>query len=116
MGRLNHGQVPYEFERGERKREMTLPDSDWTPEQAEGLLDSLKLNRGLPDWRPEALKRLHDWCSTHHEDASTVEGQLEFIAYELLHSFRSVGIFLKRAKTVEEARQAVQLYVRRLAL
>jgi hypothetical protein len=24
MGRLNHGQVPYEFERGERKREMTL--------------------------------------------------------------------------------------------
>jgi hypothetical protein len=61
MGRLNHGQVPYEFERGERKREMTLPDSDWTPEQAEGLLDSLKLNRGLPDWRPEALK-----CEADH--------------------------------------------------
>ena len=95
---------------------MTLPDSDWTPEQAEGLLDSLKLNRGLPDWRPEALKRLQDWCSTHHEDASTVEGQLEFVAFELLHSFKSVGIFLKRAKTVEEARQAVQLYVRRLVL
>jgi hypothetical protein len=59
-------------------RELTPPDSNWTPEQAEGLLDSLKLNRGLPDWRPEALKRLHDWCSTYHEDASTVEGQLEF--------------------------------------
>jgi hypothetical protein len=97
-------------------REMTLLDSDWTPEQAQGLLDSLKLNCGMPDWRPEALKRLHDWCSTHHEDATKVEGQLEFIAYELLYSFKSVGIFLKRAQTVEEARQAVQLYVRRLVL
>ncbi len=95
---------------------MTLLDSGWTPEQAEGLLDSLKLDRGMPNWRPEALKRLHDWCSTHQEDATTVEGQLEFIAYELLHSFKSVGIFLKRAKTVEEARQAVQLYLRRLVL
>ena len=72
------------------------------------------LNRGMPDWRPEALKRLHDWCSTHQGDATKVEAQPEFIAYELLHSFKSVGIFLKRAKTVEEARQAVQLYVRRL--
>jgi Phage tail lysozyme len=95
---------------------MTLPDSDWTPEQAEGLLDSLKLNRGLPDWRPEALKRLHDWCGTHQGDATNVEAQLEFIAYELLHSFKFVGICLKRAKTVEEARQAVQLYVRRLVM
>jgi hypothetical protein len=54
-------------------REMTLLDSDWTPEQAQGLLDSLKLNRGMPNWWPEALKRLHDWCSTHQEDAGTVQ-------------------------------------------
>ena len=43
-------------------------------------------------------------------------GQLEFIAYELLNSFQAVGMFLKRAKTVEEAREAVQPYVRRLVL
>jgi hypothetical protein len=97
-------------------REVTLLDSNWTPEQTQGLLDSLRLKCGMPDWRPEALQRLHNWCSTHQEDATTVEGQLEFIAYELLHSFKAVGIFLKRAKTVEEARQAVQPYVSRLVL
>jgi hypothetical protein len=74
------------------------------------------LNRGMPDWRPEALKRLHDWCSAHQGGATKVEAQPEFIVYELLYSFKSVGIFLKRTKTVEEARQAVQLYVRRLVL
>jgi hypothetical protein len=93
---------------------MTLVDSDWSPEQAEGLLDSLKLSHGMPQWRPEALKRLHDWCSTHEEDAGTIQGQLEFIAHELLHSFKAVGILLKRAESVEEARLAVQPYVRRL--
>jgi hypothetical protein len=54
-------------------REVTLLDGDWTPQQAQGLLDSLKLNCGMPGWRPEALKRLHDWCSSHQEDAGTVE-------------------------------------------
>jgi Phage tail lysozyme len=95
-------------------RAMTLLDGDWTPQQAQGLLDSLKLNCGMPDWKPEALKRLRDWCTSHQEDATTVEGQLEFIAHELLHSFKAVGILLQRAETVEEARQAVQPYVRRL--
>jgi len=93
---------------------MTLLDRDWTPQQAQGLLDSLKLSYGMPDWRPEALKRFHDWCSTYQEDAGTSQGKLEFIAHELLHSFKAVGILLKRAETVEEARQAVQPYVRRL--
>jgi len=95
-------------------REMTLLDLDWTPQQAQGLLDSLKINCGVPDWKPEALKRLCDWCSSRQEDATTVEGQLDFIAHELLHSFKAVGILLKRAETVEEAKQAVQPYVRRL--
>ena len=100
---------------GERVgREMTLLDGDWTSQQAQGLLDSLKINCGVPDWKPEALKRLCEWCSSHQEDATTVQGQLEFIAYELLHSFKAVGILLKRAETVEEAKHAVQPYVRRL--
>ena len=91
-------------------REMTLLDGDWTSQQAR----SLKINCGVPDWKAEALKRLCEWCSSHQEDATTVQGQLEFIAYELLHSFKAVGILLKRAETVEEAKHAVQPYVRRL--
>ena len=94
---------------------MTLLDTGWTQEQAQGLLDSLKLNGGTPDWNPEHLQRLHDWCDAHSEDSTTVGGQLEFIAYELLNSFQAVGIFLKRANTVEQASEAVQPYVRRLA-
>jgi hypothetical protein len=94
---------------------MTLLDTGWTEEQAQGLVDSLKLGGGEPAWRPEHLQRLHDWCSVHNKEWATVEAQLDFIAYELLNSFQAVGLFLKRAKTVEQAREAVQPFVRRLA-
>jgi hypothetical protein len=94
---------------------MTLLDTGWTEEQAQGLVDSLKLGGGEPAWRPEHLQRLHDWCSVHNKEWTTVEAQLDFIAYELLNSFQAVGMFLKRAKTVEQAREAVQPFVRRLA-
>ena len=93
---------------------MILLDTGWTEEQARGLVDSLKLGGGEPDWKPESLQRLHDWCRAHDTDWTTVEAQLDFIADELLKSFQAVGMFLKRAKTVEQAREAVQPYVRRL--
>jgi Phage tail lysozyme len=95
---------------------MTLLDNGWTEEQAQGLLDSLKLNGGTPRWKPEHLQRLQDWCSAYDKDPTTVEAQLEFVADELLNSFQAIALFLKRAKTVEQARGAVQPYVRRLAL
>jgi hypothetical protein len=95
---------------------MTLLDTGWTQEQAQGLLDCLQLNGGIPDWKSEHLQRLNDWCSAHHKDFNKSEAQLEFVAHELLHSFQAVAMFLKRAKTVEEAREAVQAYVTRLSL
>jgi hypothetical protein len=49
-------------------------------------------------------------------DAATIDGQLEFIAYELCNGFQAVGLALKRAKTVEEAREVVEPYVRRLSV
>jgi hypothetical protein len=101
--------------RESRESEMTLLDTGWTEEQAQGLLDSLKLNGGMPAWKLEHLQRLHDWCMAHDKDSTTVEAQLDFVAYELLNSFQAVGMFLKRAKTVEQAREAVQPYVSRLA-
>ena len=100
------GNIPHAQLRG--LREMTLLDTGWTQEQAQGLLDSLKLNGGMPKWKPEHLQRLRDWSSTRQKDASTIEAQLEFIADELLHSFQAVGMFLKRAHTVEEAKEAVR--------
>jgi len=107
------GNIPHAQLRG--LREMTLLDTGWTQEQAQGLLDSLKLNGGMPEWKPEHLQRLRDWSSTRQKDASTIEAQLEFIADELLHSFQAVGMFLKRAHTVDEAKEVVRAYVRRLA-
>ena len=85
------GNIPHAQLRG--LREMTLLDTGWTEEQAQGLLDSLKLNGGMPEWKPEHLQRLRDWSSTRQKDASTIEAQLEFIADELLHSFQAVGMF-----------------------
>jgi len=69
----------------------------------------------MPEWKTEHLQRLRDWSRTRQKDASTIEAQLEFNADELLHSFQAVGMFLKRAHTVEEAKEAVRPYVRRLA-
>jgi len=94
---------------------MTLLDQDWTETHAQGLLDSLNLDGGPPKWKPEHLWRLLEWCSAHGEDGATVDGQLGFVAYELCNGFQAVGMALKRAKTVEEAREIIKPYVRRLS-
>jgi hypothetical protein len=93
---------------------MTLLDQDWTEVQAQGLVDALNLVGGTPNWKPEHLRKLKDWCSANNMDPATVDGQLEFVAYELCNGFQTVGMVLKRAKTVEEAREIVRPYVRRL--
>ena len=95
---------------------MTLLDQDWTEAQAQALLDGLALDGGTPKWKLEHLKRLRDWCSAHGMDAATIDGQLEFVAYELLHGFQAVGMALKQAQTVEEARKVVEPYIRRLCV
>jgi Phage tail lysozyme len=94
---------------------MTLLDQDWTEEQAQGLLDSLNLDGRPPKWKPEHLWRLLEWCSAHGNDWATIDGQLGFIAYELCNGFQAVGRALKRAKTVEEARELAKPYARRLS-
>jgi hypothetical protein len=94
---------------------MALLDQDWTQEQAQGLLDSLNLDGATPKWKLEHLRRLRDWCSAHSMDAATTDGQLEFIAYELCNGFQAIGMALKQARTVEEARGVVEPYVRRLS-
>jgi hypothetical protein len=93
---------------------MTILDQDWTEVQAQGLVDALNLMGGTPNWKPEHLRKLQDWCFANGIDPATVDGQLEFVAYELCNGFQTVGMVLKRAKTVEEAREIVRPYVRRL--
>jgi len=93
---------------------MTLSDQEWTEEQARGLLDSLNLDGGTPKWKLEPLRRLCDWCSAHGKDPAIIDCQLEFVAHELCDGFQAVGMALKRAKTVNEARELVRPYVRRL--
>jgi hypothetical protein len=93
---------------------MTLIDNGWSEQQASGLLDSLKLNGSSPNWKPEHVQRLHEYCAARAMDPKAIDSQLEFVAHDLLNSFQGICIFLKRAKTVEEAREAVQIYVRQL--
>ena len=94
---------------------MLFPDNGWTEEQAEGLFESLNLDGGTPKWKREHLQRLRSWCSAHGKDPVTVDGQLEFVAADLCDTYERVGMALKRATTVTEARAAVALYVNRLA-
>jgi hypothetical protein len=89
---------------------MTLLDEGWSPEQAQALLDTLMLRDGIPNWKPDHLERFQKWCAAHGIDKNTVDGQLEFIAYDLCHTYETIGIELKLAKTFEEAKAAVQPY------
>ena len=93
---------------------MTVFDQGWTEEHAKALLDSLGLTGGRPHWKPEHLNKLQAWCSSRGKDHRSIEGQLEFVAYELRNAYQDIGLALRRAKTVEEARKAVEPYVRGL--
>jgi hypothetical protein len=90
---------------------MPLLDEDWTDAQIQGLLAALELVGAIPRWKPEHLQRLYDWCTAHQKDHNTVEGQLEFVAYDLCNSNEAVGLALKHATSVEEARAVVKPYV-----
>jgi len=92
---------------------MTLFDNGWTEDQAKGLIDSLKLTGGVPDWKPDTIQRLHDGARPKKRTPKP-EGQLEFVAYELCNTHEAIGTALKQAKTVEEAKKAVEPYVRAL--
>jgi Phage tail lysozyme len=94
---------------------MVSIDQDWTEEQAQGLLESLNLEEGPPKWKPEHFWRLLEWCSAYGKDWATVDAQLDFVAYELCNGFQAVGMALKRTETVEEAKEIVKPYVRRLS-
>ena len=93
---------------------MPLPDNGWTEQQAQGLLQSLNFDGGTPKWKREHLQRLRAWCSAHGKDAATVDGQLEFVADDLCNTYEGVGMALKRATTVSEARAAVAPYINRI--
>jgi hypothetical protein len=94
---------------------MTILDQGWTEERVKGLLDVLNLVGGMPDWNPEHLEKLRDWCSAHEKNPTRVEAQLEFISYELCNSHEGVGSALKLAKNVNEARTAVEPFVKLLS-
>jgi hypothetical protein len=93
---------------------MSLPDNGWTEEQAQGLLESLNLDGGTPKWKREYLQRLRSWCWANAKDAATVDAQLEFVADELCNTYEGVSMALRRAKSVREAREAVEPYVNRI--
>ena len=92
----------------------TLEDG-WTEEQAQGVLDKLALVGAVPDWKAEHLMRLYHWCSDHQKDYKTIEGHLEFVAYDLCTSYPGIGMALKQATNVDEARKAVEPYARLLS-
>jgi hypothetical protein len=91
---------------------MALLNHGWTEEQAQGLLDGLKLTGSIPDWKPEHLQRLHDWCSDRRKNPNAAEAQLEFVAYDLCGTYGALGLALKKARTREAAQRAVEPYVK----
>jgi hypothetical protein len=91
---------------------MALLDHGWTEEQAQGLLDGLKLSDSVPDWKPEHLQRLYDWCTDRRKNPKAGEAQLQFVAYDLCGTHSALGRALKQARTREAAQRAIDPYVK----
>ena len=90
---------------------MTFLDNGWTEEQAQGLLDKLKLTGGTPNWKPEHIQKLRDWCRALDKDDTAIDSQLEFVACELLNNYQDVGLALRKAKNGGRSAGAVDPYV-----
>jgi hypothetical protein len=101
-------------DRQQRRWKVALVDNDWTDEQAQGLLCGLNLDGGTPKWKREHLQKLRSWCSAHEKDSTTLDGQLEFVAYELCNTYEGVGMALKQANSVEAAKEAIEPFMKRL--
>jgi hypothetical protein len=94
---------------------MALLDQGWTEEQAQGLLDALKVSNSVPNWKPAYLQTLCDWCGQRRKNPKTIEGQLDFIAYEICNFHEDFGKALKQARTRGEARLIAERFVKQLA-
>ena len=90
---------------------MALLDNGWSAEQAQALLDKLMLKEGIPDWKPEHLKRFEDWCAAEGKEKNAIDSQLEFIAHDLCNEHETIGLALKLARTIGDAKTAVAPYV-----
>ena len=87
----------------------------WNDNQALALLDSLNLSGGRPKWKQEHIDRLHDWTSAHEKgNPNGVEAQLAFVGYQLLNTHEGIGRELSKAQTYENAKEAVEPYVKLL--
>jgi hypothetical protein len=63
------------------------------------------------EWR---RSRLHDVCSSHGWDKTTLQGQLSFIAYDLKVCLAKISQQLQAAKTIAEAKEAAAPYFAKL--
>ena len=95
--------------------EQMLLDEDWSAEQAQAVLDKLMLRDGIPDWKPQHLKRFEEWCAAEGKEKNSVDSQLEFVGYDLCNDHQTIGMSLKLARTLEEAKAAIVPYVRMLS-
>jgi hypothetical protein len=93
---------------------MTLVDDSWTEEQAQGLLDSLRIAGVVPDWKPEHLQKLYDWCSAHEKDHKPSKANLNSSPTSFATRTRGFGMALQLAQTRKEASKAVEPYVKAL--
>jgi hypothetical protein len=91
-----------------------LLDEGWSAEQAQAIVDKLMLKEGIPDWKPHHLKRFEEWCVAERKSQNEVDSQLEFVAHDLCNEHEAIGMSLKLARNLEEAKAAIVPYARML--
>jgi hypothetical protein len=91
---------------------MALLDDGWTEEQAQGLWDGLNLSGSVPDWKPEHLQRLYDWCSARRKNHKTIEATTGIHCLRPLPYTSSDRDGTQAGSTREAARKAVEPYLK----
>jgi hypothetical protein len=92
-----------------------LLDEGWSAEQAQAIVDKLTLKEGIPNWKPHHLKRFEEWCVAERKSQNEVDSQLEFVAHDLCNEHEAIGMSLKLARNLEEAKAAIVPYARILS-
>lgn len=104
---------------GTYEKKLGMTDAEYTASVDNGTYDNFVKDQagyGLAQWTYWSLKQdLYNYLKKQNKSIGDLEGQMEFLAYQLSTSYKSVWITLQNAKSILEASNVVLLKFERPA-
>ena len=104
---------------GTYEKKLGMTDAEYTAAVDNGTYDNFVKDQagyGLAQWTYWSLKQdLYNYLKKQNKSIGDLEGQMEFLAYQLSTSYKSIWTTLQNAKSILEASNAVLLKFERPA-